>query len=555
MGLTLLLPLILGCSPEPDLVDETTVPTEPSTGPSTGSGTEPSTGSGTEPEVAEVDPVRVLIRASLDLRGVRPTVDELALVSQDPSQLDPLIEGYLFDERFEDRVVALFSEIYQTQSDNLLVTYWETSSDHPGLVKSIGEEPLRILAHVAANDLPWYEIVTGEWTMADHLMAEVWPLDYPADETGWRQVRYTDDRPAAGILSTNSLWWRYTTTYANANRGRANAISRLLFCTDYLTRPIEFDRDVNLLDEGAINEALKSNPGCVACHNTLDPLSSYLWGFYYSSATHVDVAYYHPEREQWWRTSTEVEPSFYGEPSFNIEDLAWQIATDERLPTCATEQVFEQLLQRQSTLADTRELTALREVFLDQGLTMRSLIRAVMASQEYRGVGDVGQWKLTRPDLLASQIEDLTGYRFTYSDYDMMTTDTYGLRTLAGGIDGGFVTSPAPQFNATMALSFERLAQAAAWSVARHDKSWPDEARLFTQIAFTETPASAPEPMIAQIQALHLRLFGATVAADGPEVQANLELWQELYEAEGDPSAAWAGLLSVLIRDPAFLFY
>ena len=36
---------------------------------------------------------------------------------------------------------------------------------------------------------------------------------------------------------------------------------------------------------------------------------------------------------------------------------------------------------------------------------------------------------------------------------------------------------------------------------------------------------------------------------------ANLALWEELYQAEGDPAAAWAGLLSVLLRDPDFLFY
>ena len=44
--------------------------------------------------------------------------------------------------------------------------------------------------------------------------------------TGWQVSRYTDGRPAAGVLSTNGLWWRYYSTVSNLNRSRAAAISR-----------------------------------------------------------------------------------------------------------------------------------------------------------------------------------------------------------------------------------------------------------------------------------------------------------------------------------------
>ena len=137
----------------------------------------------------------------------------------------------------------------------------------------------------------------------------------------------------------------------------------------------------------------------------------------------------------------------------------------------------------------------------------------------------------------------------------MLTTDTYGLRTLAGGIDGGFVTAPAPDVNATMSLVYERLAQAASFYVVKGDKADPENALLFTEIGFTESPETNLEAMTAQLQALHFRLFGTRVTADGPEVEANLELWSDIFEAEGDPAAAWAGLLSVLLRDPEFLLY
>ena len=120
---------------------------------------------------------RLLIRASLDLRGVRPSIVELEAVEADPSQLDGLIADFLYDERFADQIVALYAEIYQTQSDIPRVGYGDKTSDYPRMVASMGQEPLRILAHIADHDLPYTEISTADWTMANEYIAEVWPVD------------------------------------------------------------------------------------------------------------------------------------------------------------------------------------------------------------------------------------------------------------------------------------------------------------------------------------------------------------------------------------------
>lgn len=79
--------------------------------------------------------------------------------------------------------------------------------------------------------------------------------------------------------------------------------------------------------------------------------------------------------------------------------------------------------------------------------------------------------------------------------------------------------------------------------------------RLLTEVTFEETPDSGNAAMVAQIQALHLRLYGRRIAADGPEVAANLALWSELYAIDGDIPTAWAGLLTALFADPDFLPY
>ena len=504
--------------------------------------------------------VAVLERASLDLRGVRPTVAEVEAVETDPARLDAMIAGFMEDERFGERVRDLFSTIYLTRSDYFYVgaaDYGQT--DEAAFARAVGDEPLRILSTIAEEDLPYTQIVLGEWSMADQSIGHAWPMDYPADGEGWEKVHYTDGRPHAGILSTNGLWWRYMTNGSNANRGRANAISRILLCEDYLGKPISFDRNVNLLDQGAVNDALKTNPGCVACHNTLDPIASYLWGFYYFNYdSRDDTTYYHPEREQYWQSMTGVAPGWYGSPGYDLDDLGLQVAADPRFPGCMVEQSYELFLGRSSTLADTAALSALREVFLAHDLTLRPLFAAVLASDAYRAApaedASLASRKLLSADQLGTVLEDLTGFRFTYQGYDMLQTDTYGLRTLAGGVDGVYSTRPAEEPTATMVLVHERVAQAAAAYVVEGDQAAADP-RLFTEVALSATPDSDPEGFVAQLQVLHLRLYGNRVAADGPEVQANLALWRELYAAESTPAAAWSDLLSVLFRDPAFLLY
>ncbi len=214
-----------------------------------------------EEDLGGPNPVAQLFRASLDLRGVRPTLEEIDRVHADPDEYEGLVDDFLNDDRFVDRVVNLYTEVFLTRADGYAVgatDYGLPGSDQFAFVRSVGDEPLRILAHIVENELPYTEIVVGDWTMANELLAQAWPLDYPEDETGWKKVHYTDSRPAAGILSTNSMWWRYGSTASNANRGKANAISKILLCNDYLSKTISFDRSVNLLDDDALNDALKT---------------------------------------------------------------------------------------------------------------------------------------------------------------------------------------------------------------------------------------------------------------------------------------------------------
>jgi hypothetical protein len=155
---------------------------------------------------------------------------------------------------------------------------------------------------------------------------------------------------------------------------------------------------------------------------------------------------------------------------------------------------------------------------------------------------------------MASQVKDLTGFVWEYEGYDMMRTDQVGVRLLAGGFDGANATTPARTPNATLLLVQERLAELGAAYVVAQD-AVTDSPRLFDEVDFTETPEDGEAVMIRQVQSLFWRLYGERIAADGEEAVAVLELWRDLYQAEGNIASTWAAVLSALLRDPEMLVY
>ena len=249
------------------------------------------------PEPTGLDAREILIRASLDMRGIRPSAGELATVRDTPDELDNLIATFVDHPGFSARVRTVWADALRTRQDfypyNIEV-YGLPEEDQLILHGAIAEEALNIIGHVAAADLPFSEILTADYTVVHPILLNVWPLAQSEEQPatipeGTVMARYQDNRPAAGVLGTNAFWWRHTSTVDNANRGRTNAVSRAFLCEDYLDRPIDFPTDVDLADPDSIFEAIKDNPGCTACHATLDPFASHMWGFMYITEDPEDV--------------------------------------------------------------------------------------------------------------------------------------------------------------------------------------------------------------------------------------------------------------------------
>src|SRR5262249_52521977 len=144
--------------------------------------------------------------------------------------------------------------------------------------RSIYDEPLRLIEDIVMTDQPYTRIVTAGYTMADPTVATVWGMAH-SDRDGWERTHWTDDRGAAGILASTSLYLRYRSTAYNYNRARANAISRSLLCHDFAASDIRIDTSVDLSNPAVVANAVVNNPSCAGCHQAMDPLASYFFSF------------------------------------------------------------------------------------------------------------------------------------------------------------------------------------------------------------------------------------------------------------------------------------
>ena len=127
-------------------------------------------------------------RMCLDIRGTLPTTAELDAVEADSAAVDDLREDWLADPLFEARMVHIFQETWHTRADEFRAYPYEYGygDEEYTFLRSVGDEPLRLVARIAATDQPWSNIVTTSTTMANEVMADIWPVTYPEGAEGWQ---------------------------------------------------------------------------------------------------------------------------------------------------------------------------------------------------------------------------------------------------------------------------------------------------------------------------------------------------------------------------------
>lgn len=520
------------------------------------------------PIFVAIDDVRLARRMSIDLRGKLPTDAELAQAAE-PGGVEALQEAWLADPALEEHLVDVFAEEWLLRLDTLRIDGSEfalDANDSFTFTRAFEDEPARLVAYVIAHDRPFTEIVTADYTVANSLLRDLLPLEVadPTDTAEWRVASYTDSRPANGILATSGMWLRFHTTIFNYNRGRAAALARLLLCYDISGRPVIFQGVADETTEG-LQAAISTDPGCISCHASLDPLAATLFGFWpYEDMDGRELTLYHPEREMLAPSTTGVTPAYFGTELTAAGQLGELVAADPRFPVCMARRAAERWWGRPTSTADDAQVYELAGE-LTEAWSYKDLIRAILATDEYRA-GELTAaatdaerdahrtLRVLSPNTLADLVEDATGFRWVFHKAEQLDEDLTGYRSLLGGADGDSNRKPSLEPTVSRSVALRRLAQAAGVYVAEHDLAAPAAERRLLLISGADPTALDPagEAFTAELQALHRRLHG--VEADAVELEAERALFVEVATLEGE-EAAWATLVSVLLRDPLFWTY
>jgi hypothetical protein len=568
--------------------DESTGDSDPGT-----TGDDATTGS-PAPTTIPLSPADHLIRVSMALRGVRPDAEDLEDVAADPKLLPMFVDDYLEDPRFAETIKDIFAEalLLRAQLNQSMLAYRGPllGLDDATYLASVPEEPLRLIEWVVSDpERSFSEIVTTDTVMVNEVGAAAWHVSgYVKKTGGWQAVKWDDDRPqGGGVLASSALWHRHPSNGNNYHRARANLVSRVFLCDDYLTRDVPPFNDVDFSDPDAVSNALQTNPGCQGCHQTLDPLASYFWGVATKGRAGLTQAYdikdgvtclkpdvcyptteYNLDFEDNWTKTSKRAPGYFGvpEPEGGVDELGARVAADPRFAQCTARRFYSYMAQVNLDAVAFPLVERFTDALDQDGkLDVRALARAIVLSDEFAAAYSLDPdeaetlvgYKVARPEQLARMFKELTGFEWygiriagdVNGEFPLLGSDAFGYRAMAGGIDGYSITQPTHTFNPTRTLVLQALAAEAAGFVVDRDFDAPATAKLLTELDDT----TKDEPGVrAQISLLHARVLGELVLEGSPEVDRSFALWSAVA---GDNRQKWKILLTAMFQDHRLTFF
>ena len=316
---------------------------------------------------------KTLRRAALIFAGRNPTEAEYAAVAEgDASALRATIRGLMSGPQFHefltrganDRLLTdrNIGEIIDTNVGRGFVAFANESFRRAEEAFAAGRRgrfgdwtnrtqqgirraPVELIAHVAENDLPYTEILTADYIMANPWAAVAYGastrFDNPEDMHEFKpsrivayyregegfesefnrdlgETRVLDPGPLAtryphaGVLNTNSFLFRYPTTATNRNRARSRWTYYHFLGLDIEKSASRTTDPVALADT---NNPTMLNPACTVCHRVLDPVAG-------TFQNYGDDGYY---RHKWG--GLDSLDDFYknaGEPPLSIKAESWE---------------------------------------------------------------------------------------------------------------------------------------------------------------------------------------------------------------------------------------
>jgi hypothetical protein len=526
----------------------------------------------------------LLVRASMDLRGRRPTLEQLDVIEQRPNLYASIVDQYLHSSEFLERV----KDVYD---DALLVRREDFTDNSRDKTSAIYGEALELIAYIVGNDRPFTEIGTADYTVANQLFqSDPTRMPFPMEPvTGphWQPTHYTDGRPHAGLLSTSAFYEVWDTNNTNKNRRRANRWSIVFHCYNFLDTPVDVTRNVDNNDANAVLNAVTTRADCKACHDRLDPMASFLFptdnaGLDDGSGPD-DFFSGDPNR---WRRANRRPPAVYGVPGVDIRDMGRLMTAHPKFAECQTKRAFKLLFLRDpksnEELATASDLAT--RWATEDNYNFRKLVRRWMLSDVYKNqpASNNADWiRRVSPERFETLVQDLTGFVWTrdpQNDTDseppritpvpLLTNEEDGFKIILGGINGVSVSARSQALNASVAVVQRKLAALAADYVVQHDLPLPAAQRtILGDATGTEDPTRDEAAIRADIVKIVRRFYGTHLPPNAPQVDVWFGLYRDLWndrtqggtnqgQVPGTPGErAWRGLMTAMLRSPKILLY
>ena len=266
---------------------------------------------------------KTLWRAAIVFAGRLPTAAEYERAERGPAGLREAVRGVMEGPGFHDFLIRAANDRLLT--DKFLEDAIDEKSSFPNLanvahaLRMAGDEaayrrwqertqfgfaraPLELIAHVTHNDLPYTEILTADYVMANPPADAAYgggaAFDDADDVLEFKPSRIVDyyrqdesvvseftqafgnhvtdpghlrtDWPHAGILNTLVFLKRYPTTPTNRNRARSR-------WTYYHFLGLDVEKSASRTTDPAAladtNNPTMRNPACTVCHRVLDPVA------------------------------------------------------------------------------------------------------------------------------------------------------------------------------------------------------------------------------------------------------------------------------------------
>lgn len=563
-----------------------------------------------EPPAAETEALSAVdhaIRASLAIRGLRPTIGELERVADDPAALDDLVDAWLDSPAFAETIKDLHDDHLMVRSrGGLLFPPWppldalpEREQDVAAINQAIMEAPLELIAWLVSTDRPYTEILTTDAVLANRTMQGFWGEPYqiqgfdlgldcaPGEvdgHPGWSRCQWVErDRGGAGVLSSGAYFLRWQSAAGNLHRGRANAVSTAFLCYDFLSNDVSLDGvDIDFADPDVVADAVRQNPACAACHDSLDPLASFFFGWRGRLLLNQlpeqswPLPWYAPPsayRDGGPLPRNGRRPALFGEPGVTLADLGRLITEHPDFAPCTVRRFYAYLSQTPLDDVPDDLVDDWATAFVDSGWQAKALVKRIVLSDAFavsHATAEAGSeavigLKKIRATQARRAVEELTGLRWQalfgfelnqggiYGLVELVEDAVLGYKVLAGGTDGIGVLTEAHTFNAPMAAFWATFAAEAAGTVVEADFAVPAAERRLLTLVDAETRDE--DAIRAQLVQLHLQLLGEAVAPDDPQVDDSFALLTGAAQRSGDARHGWKVLLTAMLQDARFTHY